>query len=231
VFSGLVREIAQVKNFANNTLEVFTPYKAKLGDSIAINGACLTAVSFFSGGMAMELSKHTQEHIALENYAQGAFVHLEPALQVGDRFDGHIVQGHIDSIGRITRIEHNADSSDFWIQAPAQSLLCIIPKGSVCVEGISLTIVERINDSFKLTIIPHTLQNTLFGRFEVGRRVNIETDVITRSVVSTLQFLDSQHLQNLGILAQNGNGANSSHRNNRLGNVSWGDIDAQSLSY
>lgn len=218
MFSGLVREMAQVRSFRGNTLEILTSYKAREGDSIAINGACLTAVSFFNGGMAMELSKHTQEHIALENYTQGAFVHLEPALQVGDRFDGHIVQGHIDSIGRITQIYHNADSSDFWIQAPAQSLSCIVPKGSVCIDGISLTIVERSADSFKLTLIPHTLKNTLFGHFQVGRRVNIETDIITRSVVSTLQSL--MHTHNFPRKASN-----------LPNNLSWSDIDALNLSY
>ena len=212
MFSGLVREIAQVKSFTRNTLDLLTSYnKAHLGDSIAINGACLTAISFFNGGMAMELSKHTQQHIALENYTQGSFVHLEPALQVGDRFDGHIVQGHIDSIGRITQIHHHTDSSDFWIQSSPQTLSCIIPKGSVCVDGISLTIVERTQDSFKLTLIPHTLKNTLFGQFKVGRRVNIETDIITRSVVSTLHsFMESK--------------GNSSH-------LSWNDIDALNLIY
>ena len=138
-------------------------------------------------------------------------MHLEPALQVGDRFDGHIVQGHIDSIGRITQIHHHTDSSDFWIQSSPQTLSCIIPKGSVCVDGISLTIVERTQDSFKLTLIPHTLKNTLFGQFKVGRRVNIETDIITRSVVSTLHsFMESK--------------GNSSH-------LSWNDIDALNLIY
>ena len=83
MFSGLVRYIAQVKSFRNNTLEILTSYnQAHIGDSIAINGACLTAIRVFQGGMVMELSTHTQNHIATENYAQGAFVHLEPALQV-----------------------------------------------------------------------------------------------------------------------------------------------------
>ena len=189
MFSGLVRQIAQVKSFTNNTLEIITPYKAQLGDSIAINGACLTAMKLFENGITMELSQHTQQSIALENYTQGAFVHLEPALQVGDRFDGHIVQGHIDAIGCISHIEHHADSSDFWIQSSPQILSLIIPKGSVCVEGISLTAIECNDKAFKLTLIPHTLQNTLFGKFKVGRRLNIETDIITRSVESTLKSI------------------------------------------
>lgn len=213
MFSGLVRHIAQVKSFTHNTLEILTPYQAQIGDSIAINGACLTAMTFFSGGMSMELSKHTQESIALENYRQGAFVHLEPALQVGDRFDGHIVQGHIDGVGRIVSISHHGDSSDFWIEIPNDIGPYIIPKGSICVEGISLTIVECTKNTFKLTLIPHTLQTTLFGKFEVGRRVNIETDIITRSVVSTMRAL----------LPQQDKGLSKS--------LSWNDIDMLNLSY
>lgn len=197
MFSGLVREIAQVKSFSRNTLAVITTHKARIGDSIAINGACLTAIDFFKGGIAMELSKHTQQTIALENYAQGQHVHLEPALQVGDRLDGHIVQGHIDGVGRVSGIKHYAHSSDFWIESSSQILSFIVPKGSICVEGISLTITESTHNAFKLTLIPHTLQHTLFGDFKVGRRVNIETDIITRSVVSTLKhILDTRGITN-----------------------------------
>ena len=146
MFSGLVREIARVKSFTNNTLEIYTDYQAKLGDSIAINGACLTAIAFFQGGVTMELSNHTKQHIAIENFTPNAKVHLEPALSLGDRFDGHIVQGHIDGIGTISHITHNADSSDFFIQTNEAMLELMIPKGSVCVDGISLTIV----DSYKI---------------------------------------------------------------------------------
>lgn len=213
MFSGLVREIARVKSFANNTLEIYTDYQAKIGDSIAINGACLTAIGFFQGGVKMELSNHTKKHIAVENFTPNAKVHLEPALSLGDRFDGHIVQGHIDGIGVISHITHNADSSDFFIQTDEAMLELMIPKGSVCVDGISLTIVDSNIDSnqkgFKLTIIPHTLKNTLFGEYEIGRKVNIESDVITRSVVSTLRNMSKR-------------GRNA---------PSWRDIDMINLNY
>ena len=211
MFSGLVREIARVKSFANNTLEIYTDYQAKLGDSIAINGVCLTAIDFFQGGVKMELSKHTQEHIAIEHFTPNAKVHLEPALSLGDRFDGHIVQGHIDGVGTISHIAHNADSSDFFIQADSAMLELMIPQGSVCVDGISLTIVDSNQKGFKLTIIPHTLKNTLFGEYKVGRKVNIESDVITRSVVSTLRNIMSKKGKNT--------------------TLSWRDIDMMNLNY
>ncbi|STP13607.1 riboflavin synthase [Helicobacter cinaedi] len=209
MFSGLVREIARVKSFTNNTLEIYTDYQAKLGDSIAINGACLTAIAFFQGGIAMELSNHTKQHIAIENFTPNAKVHLEPALSLGDRFDGHIVQGHIDGIGTISHITHNADSSDFFIQTDEAMLELMIPKGSVCVDGISLTIVDSNTKGFKLTIIPHTLKHTLFGEYQIGRKVNIESDVITRSVVSTLR--------------------NMSRKSKNA--LSWRDIDMINLNY
>lgn len=209
MFSGLVREIARVKSFTNNTLEIYTDYQAKLGDSIAINGACLTAIAFFQGGVKMELSNHTKQHIAIENFTPNAKVHLEPALSLGDRFDGHIVQGHIDGIGTISHITHNADSSDFFIQTNEAILELMIPKGSVCVDGISLTIVDSNTKGFKLTIIPHTLKHTLFGEYQIGRKVNIESDVITRSVVSTLRNMS---------------------RNSKNA-LSWRDIDMINLNY
>lgn len=211
MFSGLVRHIAEVKSFAHNTLEILTSYQARLGDSIAINGACLTVTKLLNDGICMELSKHTQSLIAMENYEQGQRVHLEPALKVGDKFDGHIVQGHIDGVGRITQIIKHPDSSEFWIETSNDILSYIVPKGSVCVDGISLTIVEQTHTAFLLTLIPHTLQNTLFGEFEINRRVNIETDIITRSVVKTMSK----------ILESNSTNPHSP----------WDDIDAHSLIY
>ena len=189
MFSGLVREIAQVKNFAHHTLEISTPHIAQIGDSIAINGVCLTVVKTTPQTLTMELSEHTQNVIAIENYQKGSLVHLEPALRMSDRLDGHIVQGHIDGTGEILNITHQPSQSDFWVKTTSDIILMMIPKGSVCIDGISLTITEIKDDTFKLTLIPHTLQNTLFGRYQKGRILNIETDIITRSVINTLQSI------------------------------------------
>lgn len=213
MFSGLVRELAEIKGFKDNTLEVLTNHKANIGDSIAINGACLSVIRHFSGGVAMELSKHTQQSIAIENYKAKSIVHLEPALSVGDRLDGHIVQGHIDGIGTITKIEKHSDASDFYIESSSNILDLMIPKGSVCIDGISLTIIERLDSTFKLTIIPHTMKTTLFGSYKVGRRVNIESDIITRSVVNALKTMLPNSVK--------------STTQSKL----WSHIDAQNLSF
>jgi riboflavin synthase len=180
MFTGLIREIAQVKSFDGKRLRLKAKYRPKIGDSIAINGACLSATKLFEDGFEVELGKESQEVLALENYKAGKRVHLEPAMQLGDRIEGHIVQGHIDCIGTITQIRPHSDSTDFTISIPKRFIRFIIPKGSVAVDGVSLTVNEVYEDSFRLTIIPITLKHTLFGSYEAGHRVNIETDMFAR---------------------------------------------------
>jgi len=107
---------------------------------------------------------------------------MEPAMMMGDRFEGHIVQGHVDCLGTIKSIKSNGNSTDFFISLPSQFLKFVIPKGSVTIDGVSLTINEVLDDSFRLTIIPHTIENTLFKRYKVGTKVNLETDMFARYI-------------------------------------------------
>ncbi|PAF54441.1 riboflavin synthase subunit alpha [Helicobacter sp. 13S00482-2] len=206
MFSGLVHEIAKVKKFQNNILYIQSPYKPTLGDSIAINGACLTVIKITSDGFGVELSKHTQEQIAMENYHD--LVHIEPALIANSRLDGHFVQGHIDSIGIITNIMPNANQTDFTIKVPKDTLNLIIPQGSISIDGISLTIAEVFEDCFKLTIIPYTIEHTLFKEYKINRRVNIETDILVRSIAHLLK-----------------------KRDQNLKTSSWKEIDSMLLGY
>jgi len=180
VFTGLIRDIGTVTSFQNNTLALTTVHKPKLGDSIAINGACLSVVSIASNGFSVELSPETQRHIALERL--NGKIHVEPAMMMGDRFEGHIVQGHIDAIGTVKEITNNGNSYDVIIGISAQQIPLIVPKGSITVDGVSLTVNEVFNDSFRLTIIPITMKETLFGTYTTGIRVNIETDMFARYV-------------------------------------------------
>jgi len=182
MFTGLIRELATVISFSNNTLTLKAKYQPKIGDSIAINGACLTVIGLGNGTFSVELSPESQKTLALENYTNK--VHIEPAMLMGDRFEGHIVQGHIDCVGTITTIKPNGNSTDFFIQLPKKFIKFIIPKGSITIDGISLTLndVDKTNDIFRLTIIPHTLENTLFKRYKVGTKVNIETDMFARYI-------------------------------------------------
>lgn len=184
MFSGLVREIATVRDLQNNILTLQAQYQPKIGDSIAVNGVCLTVISTNNNYFSLELSQETQKNIAIENYKK--YVHIEPALTLQDRLDGHIVQGHIDGIGEIASIKNNANQIEFIIQAPKNILLLCVPKGSISIDGISLTLTAIYKDSFKLVIIPHTYKNTLFHTYKIRQRVNIETDMFVRSIYHLL---------------------------------------------
>lgn len=180
MFTGLIRELAKVESFSNNFLTLKAKYVPKIGDSIAVNGACLTVVKFENGTFSVELSPESKNILALENYKNE--VHIEPAMQLKDRFEGHIVQGHIDCIGTIVKIENNGNSTDFFIKIPKEFIKFVVPKGSIAVDGVSLTINDVYKDSFRLTIIPHTIENTIFKRYKLNTRVNIETDMFARYV-------------------------------------------------
>ncbi len=180
MFTGLIREMATVQNYRNNQLTLQSKYTPKIGDSVAVNGACLTVIQILPSGFSLELSPETQTYIAVENLK--GKVHIEPAMQMGERFEGHIVQGHVDCIGEINRIQDNGNSIDFYISIPQKHRRFLIPKGSVTVDGVSLTINEVTEDGFRLTIIPHTLKESLFGIYTLGHRVNIETDMFARYI-------------------------------------------------
>lgn len=185
MFSGLIHKIAKVKSFHNNILSIESDLNPKLGDSIAINGACLTAIESSKTHFSVELSQKTQNSVALENYKD--LVHIEPALKANASLDGHFVQGHIDAIGVIEKIIHNANQVDFFISASQETLLLCVEQGSIAVDGVSLTLSKVEEKGFWLTIIPYTLENTLFKTYPLKRRVNIETDMLVRSVVSILK--------------------------------------------
>jgi riboflavin synthase len=180
MFTGLIKELATVVSFNNNILTLQAQHKPNIGDSIAVNGACLTVVYVDHGIFSVELSLESQKILAMENYKN--LVHIEPAMMMNDRFEGHIVQGHIDCVGTIKNINDNGNSKDFIIELPKEYIKYIIPKGSIAIDGISLTINEIYNDSFRLTIIPHTIKNTLFQTYNIGTRVNIETDMFARYI-------------------------------------------------
>ena len=156
MFTGLIREIATVKSFSNNLLVLKAKYKPNIGDSIAVNGACLSVVWIRGDEFGVELSHESQKLLATQNFKKK--VHIEPAMRLSDRLEGHIVQGHIDCVGKIIKIENG---SDFYISIPSEFIKFVIPKGSITVDGVSLTVNEVFEDSFRLTIIPITL-NSLF---------------------------------------------------------------------
>ncbi len=180
MFTGLIREFAKVVRYDDNRLVLKAAYKPKIGDSIAINGACLTVVSLFDGGFSVELSLETRKIIALECLQNE--VHMEPALSLSDRLDGHMVQGHIDCLGVIQKLDKRENGLDMYIGIPSEFIRFVVPKGSIAIDGVSLTINDVSEDHFRLTIIPHTFEKTLFESYKIGRRVNIETDLLARYI-------------------------------------------------
>ena len=184
MFNGLIREIAQVVSYSQNILRLKANFRPNLGDSIAVNGACLSVIKLHEDGFSVELSAESRANIAVENLKER--VHIEPAMKLGDRVDGHLMQGHIDFIGKISNIKKNENGVDFYIDLPREAMSLMSNKGSVGVEGVSLTINEILPNGIRLTIIPITFRDSLFGTFMVGRRVNIESDLLARYVARQL---------------------------------------------
>jgi riboflavin synthase len=180
MFNGLIREIAKVKSFKNNILTLQSKYIPNIGDSVAVNGACLTAIKIFNDGFSVELSPETQQKIAIENYKE--LVHIEPAMRLNDRIDGHLLQGHIDCIGEILEISQNKNSYNVIVKIPTEYMKFVINKGSIAIDGVSLTINDTWIDRFRLTIIPHTFENTLFKYYKIHQKVNVETDMFARYI-------------------------------------------------
>ncbi|WP_299015851.1 riboflavin synthase [uncultured Photobacterium sp.] len=152
----------------------------KLGDSIATNGVCLTVVALTGKGYVADLSLETLKRTAFVDYKAGQKVNLEKAMLPTTRFGGHMVSGHVDDVAEIIERTHTGRAIEFWVKAPAHLAKYISEKGSVSIDGISLTVNAIRGDEFKLTIVPHTAAETTMESFKVGRKVNLEVDVIAR---------------------------------------------------
>ncbi|GAX86731.1 riboflavin synthase [Lebetimonas natsushimae] len=187
MFNGLIREIGKIKSNSHNKLRIISKLTPQIGDSIAVNGACLTVTKIFPDGFEVELSPETQKKVAIENYQSGKKVHLEEALRFGDKIDGHLIQGHIDAIGEILEIKKNRNSYDIVIKTDPKIMKYIAEKGSIAIDGVSLTVNDVFSDRFRLTIIPHTFENTLFKEYKIHQKVNIETDLFARYIYNMLK--------------------------------------------
>jgi riboflavin synthase len=189
VFTGIVEEVGIVAKISDSGMTV-TASKVledvKLGDSIAVNGACLTAVNFTKTEFSVDLSPETMRRTSLGQLSEGSPVNLERALLVSDRMGGHIVQGHVDGTGRIMSTKTEGDSIIFRVRVPKRLNRYIVEKGFVAVDGISLTVVKKGASSFTLAVIPYSLKNTNLVSLSVGDRVNLEADILAKYVESLL---------------------------------------------
>ena len=155
---------------------------AKIGDSIAVNGACLTAVEVSPPILTFDVVRETVERTTLGRLRPGDPVNLERPLRLGDRLGGHMVLGHVDGIGTIREIRKSGAETLFRFEAPSEIMRFVVEKGSIAVDGISLTVADVGPNSFSVAVIPHTLANTTLGDASVGGGVNLETDIIGKYV-------------------------------------------------
>lgn len=184
MFTGLVREVGTVRSMNGGRLTVESRLDAAVGDSIAVNGVCLTVVANDDedGALAFDTVPETLARTSLGSLKEGAKVNLEPALRAGDAMGGHYVQGHVDGVGSM-REERDGLT---WFDAPANLLRYVAEKGSIAVEGTSLTIAATDDAGFAVALIPHTRAATTLGDLKPGDRVNLETDVLAKYVEKLL---------------------------------------------
>ena len=194
MFTGLVKEIGTVISLKRTgdgaELTVSSSAvnaQAAVDDSIAVNGICLTVVRKDSDSFTVQAVSETLKKTGAGSFAQGDKVNLEPALRADDRLGGHIVQGHIDGKGEIIRIIKKLNGNEYVVASDRNTLRYIVEKGSVCLDGVSLTVAGTEPDSFRVAVIPHTQKNTTIGLWKTGTKINIETDIIGRYVEKLLR--------------------------------------------
>jgi riboflavin synthase len=189
MFTGLVRERGRVESLeggeAGVRLRVRAPATAvgsAAGDSISIDGVCLTVTAVADGELAFDAVPETLRRSTLGELAPGAEVNLEPALRAGEPLGGHYVQGHVDGVGRVRSVAPEGEGVRMWLDAPPELLRYAVEKGSIAVQGVSLTIAELDEEGFAVALVPHTLAETTLGSLAPGAPVNLEADVLAKYV-------------------------------------------------
>jgi riboflavin synthase len=188
MFTGLVQDRGRIEELSQTDEGVRMTVSSALagelaeGDSIAVDGVCLTAVGVQNGTFGAEVMNETLRRTALEDAVPGSAVNLELALRASDRLGGHIVQGHVDAVGTVSSVAEDGFARRLEIEAPASVLRYVIEKGSIAVDGVSLTVTGTDNESFTVSLIPETLERTTLGTAEPGTKVNLEVDVLAKYV-------------------------------------------------
>ena len=188
MFTGIIEAVGTIttlNNLGDNYRLVVDVDKldmsdVKLGDSIATSGVCLTVVDLTSTSYSADVSAETIKYTGFADYKVGHKVNLEKAMRADSRFGGHIVSGHVDGVGKVERINEHSNYVEVWVKAPDDLAKYIAHKGSITVDGVSLTVNEVKGSSFMLWLIPHTLKETVFGGYRPGTQVNLEVDVVAR---------------------------------------------------
>jgi len=189
MFTGIVRErgrVASVEGDGNGIrIRLDAPLTAAevaIGDSVSLNGCCLTVVEAANGTLAFDAVPETLSRSSLDRLKAGAELNVEPALRAGDPLGGHYVQGHVDGVGSVRSVEPEGPGRRIWVDAAPDVLRYCVEKGSVAVDGVSLTVAGLDEAGFAVALIPHTLAATTLGTLEPGARVNLEADVLAKYV-------------------------------------------------
>jgi riboflavin synthase len=189
VFTGIVRELGRVEAVEGGETGVRlvvaapqTAAQAGIGDSVSVDGVCLTVVEATDGRLAFDAVPETLDRSTLGRLASGAGVNVEPALRAGEPLGGHLVQGHVDGVGRVRSLEPEGDGARLRIDAPPALVRYCVEKGSLTVAGVSLTIAELHDDGVSIALVPHTLAATTLGSLRPGDEVNLEADVLAKYV-------------------------------------------------
>lgn len=213
IFTGIIEEVGKVSLLEPGSQSYKMRIQAdkvledvKMGDSIAVNGVCLTVRAFDSNSFTADVMPETVARTTVRYLRHGDPVNLERALRLADRLGGHLVQGHVDAVGKIMQKDNLDIATIFRIEAPGSLLKYAVPKGSIAVDGISLTLVDVFSDSFTISLIPHTAQQTVLGGKRPGDLVNLESDIIGR-YIEKLMIPDHERREkniSLSFLAENG---------------------------
>ena len=205
MFTGIVETVGRVVAIEPQgekaRLRIDAPRVAEgiaIGASIAVNGACLTVVAAAGAELVFEAVQETLDRTSLGDLAAGSRVNLERALRADARLDGHIVQGHVDATGRVRALERNGDDVRLLVDCPSGFTLQLVPKGSIAIDGVSLTVVEVTDSGFDVALIPHTLSATNLVDRRAGDRVNLEADVLGKYVLRYLERIVGADLPRTG---------------------------------
>ncbi len=187
MFTGIVRERGRVASFDGTRLVLETSLQAVVGDSIAVDGVCLTVVARDEATLEFDVVPETLSRSTLGKLRSGTVANVEPALRVGEELGGHMVQGHVDGVGRVREVEPEGAGRRISIESSPDVLRYCVEKGSITVSGVSLTVAGLDGDAFSVALVPHTLHETTLGELSPGDEVNIEVDVIGKYVERLLQ--------------------------------------------
>jgi riboflavin synthase len=182
VFTGLVEDLGTVEEAGDGRLRVRTRLAGELsaGDSVAVNGVCLTATLVADGGFSADVMEETLRRSSLGATGPGSRVNLELPVRAGGRLGGHVVQGHVDGVGRVRAVSDEGVARIVEVEAPSELMRYVVEKGSIAVDGISLTVASLAEDGFAVSLIPETLERTTLGAAAPGTPVNLEVDVLAK---------------------------------------------------